>query len=289
MRVGDIVCPRPISNGMEHGLLYVGVAILGVIVGSFLTAFVARYGVKTMARGRSACSSCGITLSARDLIPVVSFLWQKGRCRHCESKISYSYIGTELGTALLFVLVFHKVFGGTVESIESAILFVLYAATCATLLALSLYDLKHFIIPDKLVFIFAGLGYVTRITELVLSDVSITYMHIVSGPLLAIPFLLMWLISRGTWIGFGDVKLAVGIGGFLGIISGISALILGVWIGTVVSLVLIMFSHTGLSLGSSKKKITIKSEVPFGPFLALGTYTALFFFPDVLNISILLL
>ena len=265
---------------------YFIVAVLGVIAGSFLTAYVARYGVKTMTRGRSACALCGTTLSPRELIPILSFIIQRGKCVHCESRISRMYLITEVLTSLMILLIFHTIFMNYGLTLGSVVLFMLYVSVFATLLAISLYDLKHFIIPDPWVYVFIGLGYVTHIYHLVYVGESITYLDIISGPLVALPFFLMWLVSRGTWMGFGDIKLSIGIGGLLGIVSGISALVLGVWIGTVISLGMLFFSHTGLSLGRGVKKLTMKSEVPFGPFLALGTLLAFVWFGDVLGLSL---
>lgn len=269
--------------------VYLFVIILGLIVGSFLTALVARYGAKTIVYGRSSCSSCGTTLGMRDLIPVLSFLIQRGKCRHCESKISTSYLITELFIATLFVLIYQYIQGlGDLLFGEQVLLFVLYAGAFASLYALSLYDLEHFIIPDGFVVVFIVLGYMGRLSELFILGTPIGLMDFLAGVIVAVPFLILWIVSRGTWIGFGDVKLSVGVGGVLGISSGFTGLMLGIWIGALISLLYIAMSHTGFPLGKHRKQLTIKSEVPFGPYLALGTLVAFFYVRDVLGLTMLL-
>jgi len=91
--------------------------------------------------------------------------------------------------------------------------------------------------------------------------------EIFSGIILAIPFALLWLVSKGTWMGLGDAKLVLGIGWTLGLFAGISAIVLAFWIGAIVSVLWMMIVF---------KKIKSRYEVPFGPYLILGMYIVLF-------------
>lgn len=272
---------------MDYSTYYLLVALLGLITGSFLTALVSRYGAKTMVRGRSACATCGTTLTFRDLIPVISFVVQRGRCRHCDTNISYSYLLTEVVTVILFLLIFHNIVEVYGLSQASIFLFVLIAIVFSTLLAISLYDLEHFIIPDGMVVVFVVAGYIASFYEVISTGGTVTLWHIFAGPIVALPFFFLWLVSKGRWIGFGDIKLAIGIGGLLGIVQGFSALVLGVWAGAIISLFIMGFTHVSFTFRKSKKRLTMKSEVPFGPYLALGTLLSYLFFPDVLNLSLL--
>lgn len=272
---------------MDYSTYYLLVALLGLITGSFLTALVSRYGAKTMVRGRSACATCGTTLTFRDLIPVISFVVQRGRCRHCDTNISYSYLLTEVVTVILFLLIFHNIVEVYGLSQASIFLFVLIAIVFSTLLAISLYDLEHFIIPDGMVIVFVVVGYIASFYEVISTGGTVTLWHIFAGPIVALPFFFLWLVSKGRWIGFGDIKLAIGIGGLLGIVQGFSALVLGVWAGAIISLFIMGFTHVSFTFRKSKKRLTMKSEVPFGPYLALGTLLSYLFFPDVLNLSLL--
>ena len=111
-----------------------------------------------------------------------------------------------------------------------------------------------------------------------------------AGPILAFPFVFLWIISQGRWLGLGDAKLALGIGWFLGLVKGSSAIILGVWAGAFVGLLLISLSKINNSkrLSFLTKNFTIKSELPFAPFLILGATLVFFFGWDVWGLSLIL-
>lgn len=266
---------------------YILTGVCGLIIGSFLSVLISRYGAKTIIYGRSRCGSCGRTLGFFDLVPLFSFLYMRGKCRMCGSRISRRYIVLEILTALVFVsITYHIHTLGPVLAGSFVWLFLLYAIAWSALIALAFYDLDHFIIPDGLVAVFIVAGYAARIMELSVEQMPFTYLTLISGVILAAPFLFFWIISRGTWLGFGDIKLIFGIGGMLGIISGTSAVILGIWFGAAISLILI--ATKSFALVRIRKQLTMKSEVAFGPYLVLGTYTAFMFLPDVLNLSVFL-
>ena len=238
--------------------------------------------------GRSTCGACGAKLGVLDLIPVLSYMAMRGRCRHCKSRISIMYIFAEIFTAFVFVLTLKHVLPLGLPQGEALTLFTLYGLAFTCLIALSLYDFIHFIIPDGLVSGFIIFGYIARLYELDITGQGIALFDVYSGFLIAVPFLLIWIFSSGRWLGFGDVKLSLGIGGMLGIVSGISAVVLGVWIGAILSLLFLVFARGGFPFGIRKKHLTIKSEVPFGPFLALGVLLAFSLFPDIMGLSVYL-
>ncbi len=248
--------------------------IFGTIVGSFLNVVALRHNTGLpIARGRSQCFSCGKMLHWYELFPVFSFIFLGGKCSACKSKISWQYPLVELVTGLLFLVTFLQV------GLSPFIFY--YFFVISILIVISIYDFKHKIIPDSWSFIF---GVVT----LAFSLFSFFYLRnndlldVLAGPILALPFALLWLVSGGRWIGLGDAKLAVGIGFMLGLARGISALVLAFWIGAGVSLLLII-SQRVLSLSS--KNLTMKSEIPFGPFLIVGTLLAFFYGWDIMHIS----
>jgi len=144
------------------------------------------------------------------------------------------------------------------------------------LVVITIYDLKHKIIPDGLVYSFAALSFVSIFGIWQATFFIPSVWHFLAGPLLALPFALLWLVSRGTWMGFGDAKLALGMGWFLGLSGGGAAIILAFWIGAAVGLLLIALGRI-LKLFLFGKTFTIKSEIPFGPFLILGTLIAFLF------------
>lgn len=256
-------------------LAYCLVFILGLIVGSFLNVIVLRlHSGESVVFDRSRCLSCGKKLNWYELIPVFSFLIQGGHCRGCHSKISWQYPLVELLTGLLFVLSFWRF-------ASDGWLFILFYLIIVSLsIAITVYDLRHRIIPDVLVWLMAVLA-LFRPLLLFLSDRDLPslisdYQTVVLGGLAAGGvFFLLWLISRGRWLGFGDVKLALVVGFLLGPIQVFSALILAVWLGAVVGLILVILTKTGLF--GFKKYFTIKSELPFAPFIILGVVLNLFF------------
>jgi leader peptidase (prepilin peptidase)/N-methyltransferase len=135
-------------------------------------------------------------------------------------------------------------------------------------MVISVYDIRHKIIPSRLVNIFTIVSFVSIFMSHSAGGplfITPSLMTLLSGPLLALPFALLWLISRGRWMGLGDARLIVGIGWILGPSGGVAALMLAFWIGTLVSLAAMLFSH---------KRINMKTEIPFGPFLVLGMVIA---------------
>jgi leader peptidase (prepilin peptidase)/N-methyltransferase len=160
---------------------------------------------------------------------------------------------------------------------EASVNTVFYLLITCILLVITIYDMKHKIIPDALVYTFAlvSLGKLFISPELAFVVPSI--MDVLAGPLLALPFALMWLLSRGTWMGLGDAKLVLGIGWVLGLVPGISAIILAFWIGAIISLVWMYVVV---------KKFKARYEIPFGPYLILGMYLVLFFGIKVIELPL---
>jgi len=260
--------------------------LFGVIIGSFLNVVIYRYNTGVSLGGRSMCMSCGKRLSWHELIPVVSFLVQKRKCANCGSRVSAQYPATELLTGLLFLLVFYSQY--PILTVTDVINTVFYSIVMSLLVVITVYDWKHKIIPDGLVYTFAALSFGIFLFHagLPLDRLSSApYMlNMLAGPILATPFALLWLLSHGRWMGLGDAKLALGIGWFLGLYSAISAIILAFWIGSLFGIGLLVLSRVR-GLFSSSKTFTMKSEIPFGPFLVLGTLLVFFFHIDVLSFS----
>ncbi len=258
--------------------LYASILVFGTIVGSFLNVVVLRYGTgMSIARGRSQCFSCGKMLHWYELVPVASFIFLWGRCSVCKSKISWQYPLVEMFTGLLFLATFIHV--------GISVYLPYYWFVMSLLVAISVYDFKHKIIPDGMAFLF---GFVTLIASLFTFFYTgeNTVFDILAGPVLALPFALLWLVSRGRWIGLGDAKLVIGIGFMLGLAKGVSAVVLAFWIGAGISVAIIIIQKSRLLLSS--KNLTMKSEIPFGPFLILGTLIVFFFGLDVMGISAIL-
>jgi leader peptidase (prepilin peptidase)/N-methyltransferase len=247
-------------------------ALFGLIIGSFLNVVILRHGARTVG-GRSGCLSCGAPLLWYDMVPVFSWLALAGRCRACGSRISAQYPLVEASTAVLFALV-----GLSGLSIP---LKVIALIIMALLVLITAYDIRHTIIPDEWAYGFAALAFISSSPfALTQGGASGILMLLIAGPLCALPLFALWLVSGGRWMGLGDAKLSLGIGWLLGLASGISAIFLAFVIGAVISVCVLLpmqYLRQRFGLGGGAGRITrlsgrgtgftMKSEVPFGPFL----------------------
>lgn len=237
--------------------------LLGTIIGSFLNVVILRYNTGRSFGGRSACMVCERSLSGKELIPILSFIYLRGRCLACETKLSLQYPLVELITGLIFAGLFLKLqnvfFTG--NSLHFAGIYAYYALLFSLLVVIAVYDLKHKIIPDLLVFVF---GVFAFLGIFIMAPAGLW--EILSGPIAGAPFALLWLLSGGRWMGLGDAKLAVGLGWLLGLSGVANAFLLAVWTGAFLGILLLIFS----------KKYGARSEIPFAPFLVLGTIISFF-------------
>lgn len=246
--------------------------LLGTVIGSFLNVLVLRYNTGRTLAGRSGCFSCGKKLVWYELIPVLSYLVQGGKCRKCGSKISTQYPLVELGTGILFALTaceLWPLFEVNSTSIVPVLSLVFYLVTWSILMAIIAYDIRHKIIPDGLVYTFIGLAFVYAVFT------GATAWWVGAAVLMAAFFAALWFFSGGKWMGFGDAKLALGIGLLLGPSGGLAALILAFWIGALFGISLLLIRG---------RYATMKTEVPFAPFLILGTVLAFFAHIDMQGI-----
>ena len=228
------------------------------MVGSFLNCVIYRLEKEeSFLKGRSYCPRCKHKLGFLDLIPVLSFFMLRGRCRYCKEKISWQYPMVEISTAAIFLLIFNFQF-----SIFNFIL-------ACFLIVIFVYDLKHYVIPDKVIYPAIG---VALVYDFLRSDFLGKSDLLISALGAAAFFLAIVLISRGKWMGVGDIKLAFLMGLILGYPNILVALFLAFLIGAIIGVGLMVFG-----------KKTIKSEVPFGPFLVAGTFIALFFGKEIIN------
>jgi leader peptidase (prepilin peptidase)/N-methyltransferase len=272
------------------GLSIAFISILGLAVGSFLNVLVYRGRSGMTLGGRSMCLSCGKTLGWRELIPVFSYLLQRGRCRGCATRISLQYPAVELAAAAV-AGVFAWRYGVDVTrpssvALDSVLSFSLSTLFFWALLAVLVYDARHKIIPDTWVALVGALG----LAKLALISVGVIptfpgntiypviplFWHFLAGPVLAAPFALIWLISGGRAMGLGDAKLIVALGWFLGISGGLTAVIVAFWIATVPSVYLLLRRTSGY---------TMKSEIPFGPFLIFAAFLVAVTGFDLMNFA----
>lgn len=233
-------------------LVKIFVFLLGAAIGSFINVIVLRRSKKeNFAHGRSRCPNCKATLKWYDLVPVFSFVFLKGRCRYCNKKISWQYPIVEFVSGLGFV-------GVAYLSISLTLKLWVFVAFAIALL-ISVYDLKYLIIPDVFLVIF--LAWVV-FGNIFFWHGKIT-IQLLSGLLLGVFFLGLFLVSSGRWIGGADVKIAP---------------VLGFWVGWPNVLVLFLVAYlSGATVAAGLllfKKAGFKSQIAFGPFLLLGAFVA---------------
>ncbi len=251
----------------------IGALLLGAIAGSFLNALSFRWGTGVSivgfsgARSRSRCMHCGATLAVADLVPVLSYIWLRGRCRYCGVRISPQYPLVEAASALLSLLVYLMH--------QDPALYVYWLVVWMILLFIVIYDLRHKIIPWSLSIVLAVLGLLHVWSAGFSAGGGSAFgggvWDFAAGPVLAAPLLLLFVVSGGKWMGLGDAALELGLGWLLGLTAGLTALVLAFWVGAVVGIAALM----------SRRGVTMKSEVPFAPFLILGAAVALFLHVDL--------
>lgn len=240
-------------------ILYFYLFLVGVFVGSFLNVCIYR-----IPRGKSIvfppsfCPSCSTPLKAFELIPIISFILLKGRCRYCNTRISFQYPFVETITGVIFVLIFKK-YGFSLKAVS-------FLVFCCSLIVIFFIDLYFEIIPDVIT-------YPGILTGLLFSRWSVGIKDSLLGCIVGISiFLLISILWKGG-MGGGDIKLAGMMGSFLGFKNLFFALFFSFLLGSIIGIIL-----------SILKFKTLKSQIPFGPFLAAGSFILIFYQEQVLNL-----
>ena len=239
--------------------------VFGTIVGSFINVIVLRYGFTEAKRSRSGCMACGAQLHWYELVPVISFVVLRGRCGACGSTLSPQYPLVELALGTLFagsVLLAYPF-----ATLLSVVQFILTLIFWASFLALTVYDVRHTLVPVAFAVPTVLSAASIRIAEAVLTGNIFPLYDAMLGALLFGGFLLfLFLITRGRGMGFGDVYVGVALGLLFGITQSLDVATLAFWIGAAI----------GIALLALKKSATMKSEVPFVPFLFLAAVIGMF-------------
>ncbi len=245
-------------------IFYAFILCLGTTIGSFLNVVIYRFNTgMRFDEGRSMCFSCSKKLEWYELIPLVSFIIQLGRCRNCKSRIAWQYPIVELLTAVIFLLTTYHL--GTMYSFDSSV-FVMYLVGYMFLWSLcvvmAVYDIRHKMIPSLFVYLSIALAFVLR----VVSGAPITNI-LICIVVVALPLWLLYFLSKERWMGFGDVLIAILMGTVLGFSKGLTALMLAFWIGAIYGIMVMLIGKI-----KNRKTLNLKSALPFGPFLLIALF-----------------
>lgn len=237
------------------------VIFLGLATGSFLNVVIYRLHVKgNFLKGRSYCPRCKHPLGLLDLFPILSFIFLKGKCRYCQKPISWQYPLVEAMTAIIYLLLYLKFSLGPE--------FFVYLVYSAILIIIFVYDFRYYLILDKVTLPAIVLAFLGSLFILKNPLASLVWASLAGGAF----FLVQLIISKGKWIGGGDIRMAVLMGAMLGYRGLIMALILAYFVGALVGIFLVLF-----------KKKKWGSEIPFGTFLSLATLVVIFYGKEIFN------
>ena len=252
-------------------------ALLGTAIGSFLNVCIDRLPAgRSLIRPPSYCDACNQRLSPRDLIPVFSYLWLRGRCRYCRIRIPQRVFWVELGSGLLFAFLYYYWYRQYGLSVAE---FAVIAFYCCLFIVIGVIDLEHKIILNKIVYPAALVALVVNaflpqagLLHLPWPEALNGIVNSIIGGAIGFLMLLIPALINPRGMGWGDVKLA----GLIGLVTSsklvFAALFLGVIVGGLVA--------AGLLLLKVKKR---KELIPFGPFLSLATIATLLWGGDILT------
>lgn len=253
-------------------LLTILASLLGIAVGSFINVVVFRTKSGDPVTGRSKCMSCLEPVATIDLVPIVSYFALKGRCRKCSAVIEWQYPVVELTMGILFGLFYIRAIAGFglpewVEASEYMAVFIRDAVIASFLLIIFIYDFRYSYILDR----FSIPAIILAIIFNVLLGAPVVSL-LAGGLVLGGFFAIQFLVSKGKWIGGGDIRLGMLMGFLLGIELGVVALFLAYVVGAIVGIGLIL-----------TKKRKLDSQVPFGTFLSGATVVTMLFGTYILN------
>lgn len=248
------------------------VVLFGLLVGSFLNVVVLRTrSRKSFVTGRSECPKCHKKLQWYELVPLFSYAVQRGKCRGCGKRISVQYPLVELGTAVVFALLYLK-FGSNTTTFGQITLW-LWLVIAGLLMASFVYDLRWMLLPDKFMVpaIVLTVGYLLLANAYF--DQQVVGTRMVGALIFAMFFAGLWYVSKGTWIGDGDIRLAF----LMGLLLSPQQLVVAIFFSFNISAI------TALALLGLKLK-SRKDVIPLGPFLIVGTFIGLFLGDSLLKI-----
>ena len=254
--------------------------LFGTVIGSFLNVAIRRGYRGESLFGRSHCESCRKVLSPAELIPVFSFLWQKGKCRSCGAALSIQYPLVEATTGILFAAAAYLLFPANFFdiSIFDFTRFLIVLVSISAAIVIFAVDLKEKIIPEWPLRVLLTVGILASVFRASAASSggisfdaffwSILFSDWITAILIAFIFAALWFFSGGRWMGFGDVKLILGTSLIVGYPASIAAFLFSFWLGSIAGGILLL-----------SRRASLRSQIPFGPFILLGALLAYFISP----------
>lgn len=242
--------------------------IFGAILGSFINCLVYRLHSKKTMMGRSFCPQCKHTLGFLDLFPLFSYFFLKAKCRYCQKKIHIEYFLVELFTGFVFALGYWFYFIYNLGLENSILSLIFYLIISVFLIIIFLYDLKYYLVLDIVVWLAVIITFLFNFLILDYSWLNL----LIAGAIGSLFFGLQFIISKGKWIGGGDIL----IGLLAGLIVGWPQIILVIFIAYILG------SIIGVFLLITKQK-KWSSKIPFGPFLVFSTWLVILWGEVILN------
>jgi leader peptidase (prepilin peptidase)/N-methyltransferase len=272
-------------------IIYLGLVLFGLVLGSFAGASVWRLRARQLvidkkngesvdhaeykmlkklahekvSKDHSRCLHCGYALRWYDLIPLVSWIALRGRCRDCRKPIGLMEPLIELGTALFFVLSYALWPFELTTGLQIA-QFIIWLIAGVGLAIMFAYDARWFLLPDRINFAVIGLGLISAVLMIIESQNHVGTFFSVLGSVAVLSgiYFVLYMISKGRWIGFGDIKLGLGLGLLLG---DWQLAVIGLFFANLIGcFIVIPLMATG--------KLKRQSHVPFGPLLIAGAIVA---------------
>lgn len=247
--------------------------LFGASIGSFVQVVAIRLNVAPIISSRSKCLSCGEALRAYDLIPILSYLIVKGKCRYCKVSFGLSSLIIEIVYGIVFVALYHFILSGQISWLSTVSWFIYYTLLFTVLGVIALYDKAHTYIPIYFLVAYIGLTMIVLVNKYISGYDMLT---IVAPFAVALPFFLIWVFSKGKALGFGDIILFFGVGAFFGLAQGFAVFLLSIWLGALIGSVIYFLTDK-----NKRKNIAI----PFVPFIVFAFVFVLFTDIDIFSIA----
>ncbi len=265
-------------------MIFIVLAVLGLCLGSFVNALVWRIRQQETGKadrklsiisGRSQCPHCHHELAAKDLVPVLSWLVLRGKCRYCGKAISKQYPLVELAMAAV-LLISYGYWPGGIYGAGDWVLFTTWLLCSVGLLALFIYDIKWMLLPNKILYPTLAVAAVGRLVYIFVFSTDIWHSLLLLATSILAASGIFWVIyhvSKGKWIGYGDVRLGLVLGTLLASPSlSLLMIFVAAVLGSVVSIPALL---------AHNQKLT--SRVPFGPYLIAATFIVMLYGQTMLD------